>query len=135
MAARSKDGAPMTTDLTLTPAEARELWPLLVRMASKLDARGVQVEHTPAELRALGKVKAIASLSASLSSMHAAPTGALTPGQCATSLGISSRAVRLAIESGQLDATKVGGRWLIPPEAIEAWRASLKRPGRPRKAA
>ena len=120
---------------TLTPAEARELRGLLIEYAVALDRRGKQLDLTAAQLRALTSLKAIASVSTSLSSVHAAPTGALTPGQCSASLGITSRAVLLAIASGALDAERVGGRWLVRPEAVTAWRASLKRPGRPKRAA
>ena len=39
----------------------------------------------------------------------------------ATTLGVSPRVVRNAITRGELQAVKRGGRWLIAPDAVEAW--------------
>jgi hypothetical protein len=52
--------------------------------------------------------------------------------QAAAILGITIRAVQLAIQQQRLDALDVGGRWIITPEAIEHFRrTSLRRVGRP----
>jgi excisionase family DNA binding protein len=50
---------------------------------------------------------------------EAAP--AYTVATLATALGVTERVVRNAIGRGELAAVKRGARWLISPEAVDAW--------------
>lgn len=47
----------------------------------------------------------------------------LSTAQAARSLGITDRAVRLAIAAGRLPAEWVGGRYVLAPEDVEHFRA------------
>jgi excisionase family DNA binding protein len=46
---------------------------------------------------------------------------AYTVATLARSLGVTQRVVRNAIGRGELGAVKRGARWLISPEAVDAW--------------
>lgn len=53
------------------------------------------------------------------------------PRAAALRLGVSERRVRALAGGGRLQARKVGGRWLIDPEAVDRRRAIGAPPGRP----
>ena len=61
----------------------------------------------------------------------AARPAAYTVQTLAADLAISPRGVRAAIERGELEAAKRGGRWIIGADAVEAW-ARPDVPGPPR---
>lgn len=52
------------------------------------------------------------------------PAGPLTVADAARRLGVSPSRVRAMIGAGQLDASKVGGRWLVDPATVERRMAS-----------
>jgi excisionase family DNA binding protein len=56
----------------------------------------------------------------------------LTPDEAARVTGRNPEAIRMWIRSGQVPAIKVGHRWLLPAEALEALnqrpRLNLPRP-------
>jgi excisionase family DNA binding protein len=52
------------------------------------------------------------------------PSQGMSTGRAAKALGITSRAVRLAIAEGRLPAEQVDGRWLITAEHVETYRAT-----------
>ncbi|MUL39709.1 helix-turn-helix domain-containing protein [Streptomonospora sp. PA3] len=94
----------------------------------RLDVRG----HDPeldAVLVALGTAaaawRATATGSTDPPEPEAAPSCAwLSTSQAAEALGISDRAVRLAIAQGRLDARSVAGRWRINRDDVEHYRAA-----------
>lgn len=53
-----------------------------------------------------------------------AAASALSTADAARRLGCAPRTVRWAIASGRLEATTVGGRWVITAEAVEHYRAA-----------
>ncbi len=57
--------------------------------------------------------------------------GPLSVSEAAARLGVSPRRVRALISSGQLDARKAGGRWLIDPAPTELRRDRRGDRGRP----
>ena len=50
----------------------------------------------------------------------------------AAELGCTPRAVRAAIERGELAAVRSGGRWVIAADAVAAWATPATRPRRQR---
>jgi excisionase family DNA binding protein len=63
----------------------------------------------------------------------APPPAAYTPQTLAAELGITARAIRAAIDRGDLEARKSGRRYVIGTAAVAAWTAAPAR--RPRRAA
>ncbi len=59
---------------------------------------------------------------------HARPV-AYTVATLASEIGLSHRAVRGAVERGELAAVKRGGRWLVSAEAVAAWVTPAPRVG------
>src|SRR3712207_2990243 len=55
----------------------------------------------------------------------------LTLPEAADRLGVNQRRVRAMIKSGQLEARKVGGRWLLDPAAVDARQDLVVADGRP----
>lgn len=55
----------------------------------------------------------------------------LTVAEAAARLGVSARRVRAMIDSGQLEARKLGGRWLVDPAAVDARQDAAAVAGRP----
>ncbi len=55
----------------------------------------------------------------------------LTTTQAATRAGVKRRAVLKAIRLGQLQAEKFGSAWAISEDALAAWLATRRGPGRP----
>jgi excisionase family DNA binding protein len=51
--------------------------------------------------------------------------------ETAAELGVNEQRVRQLVASGQLDATKVGGRWLITTDAVAAYAKHGRASGRP----
>ena len=51
--------------------------------------------------------------------------------ETAAELGVNEQRVRQLVASGQLDATKVGGRWLITTEALAEYAKHGRTSGRP----
>ena len=51
--------------------------------------------------------------------------------ETAAELGVNEQRVRQLVASGQLDATKVGGRWLITAEGLAAYAKHGRASGRP----
>ncbi|MEO8696896.1 MAG: helix-turn-helix domain-containing protein [Acidimicrobiales bacterium] len=51
--------------------------------------------------------------------------------ETATALGVNEQRVRQLVASGQLAATKVGGRWLITTDALAAYSKQGRLSGRP----
>lgn len=70
----------------------------------------------PEALRRLGA--ALAEVAATETETHPA---AYTVEGLAATMGVSPRVVRNAITRGELQAVKRGGRWLIAPDAVDAW--------------
>ena len=51
--------------------------------------------------------------------------------EAAGALGLSRERVRVLADSGRLPAEQVAGRWLVPPDAVKAYRVTRRRAGRP----
>lgn len=51
--------------------------------------------------------------------------------QAAEALGLSEQRVRALAASGAIDATKIGGRWLVNLDGVERLRSKPSEPGRP----
>ncbi len=86
--------------------------------SSELLARAVlsALLSDPEALRRLGA--ALAEVAATETETHPA---AYTVEGLAATMGVSPRVVRNAITRGELQAVKRGGRWLIAPDAVDAW--------------
>lgn len=54
-------------------------------------------------------------------SEHGVQPAAYTVATLAQALALSQRAIRGAIDRGELAAIKRGGRWIIAAQAVEAW--------------
>ncbi len=93
----------------------------------------MSVDHDPSDdplahallLALLADPEALRLLSAALAAVgdnapDARPAAYTVEGLAAT-IGVSPRVVRNAITRGELQAIKRGGRWLIAPDAIDAW--------------
>lgn len=73
----------------------------------------------------LSDPEALRRLGAALAEVAATETetqpAAYTVEGLAATMGVSPRVVRNAITRGELQAVKRGGRWLIAPDAVDAW--------------
>ena len=57
----------------------------------------------------------------------------LTTEEAAEILGVSERQVRNLIKSGTLKAKRLGGVWMIRPQALNTAAVVARAPGRPKK--
>lgn len=98
--------------------------PEFAQLRARLRSGDEEVYGTLVDVTQLGLLAVNASAPGSTSAPHpeaAAPSASklLTTTQAAVRLGISSRAVRLACETGRLPASKTpDGRWQIPAQAV-----------------
>jgi excisionase family DNA binding protein len=63
----------------------------------------------------------LAALRAILGASRRPEVPAYTVATLAATLGVTERVVRNAIGRGELAAVKRGARWLISPDAVDAW--------------
>src|SRR5882672_1764924 len=55
----------------------------------------------------------------------------LAVSDAASKLGLNESRIRALISAGELDAEKVGGRWLVDPGAVSLRKRDSPGPGRP----
>lgn len=58
--------------------------------------------------------------------------GYFTAKEVADLLGVTHGRVRQLIRSGEIEAVKIGGTWLISQVALEAFKLNWRRPGWPK---
>jgi excisionase family DNA binding protein len=80
----------------------------------------------------LAELEADPAAAAALRAAIGAGPAVYTAATLAAELGVTPRAVRAAIERGDLQARRSGRGWVIGAEAVAAWACAPRRTQRPR---